>query len=131
MAFLLPPITMAHNLNRPMFKTLKAILCPFPISPSRLSFGILTFSKNTCRVLDPLIPSFISSSPSVSPGVSFSTIKQENSSPSTFAKTMNKSANPAFVIHIFWPFKTHSSPSKTALVRAASASEPEFGSVKQ
>ena len=36
----------------------------------------------------------------------------------------------AFVVNIFWPLMTHSSPSRTARVVAAATSEPASGSVK-
>ena len=35
----------------------------------------------------------------------------------------------AFVVNIFWPLMTHSSPSRTARVCAAATSEPASGSV--
>ena len=59
-------------------------------------------------------------------------MKQLNLSPSIFANVMNTSAKPALVIHIFVPFRMYSFPSgdSTAVVFAARASEPEFGSVK-
>ena len=46
---------------------------------------------------------------------------------------MNKSAKPAFVIHIFCPVMIYSLPSsdKTAFVFPEFASEPASGSVKQ
>ena len=93
-AFLEPPITMAHNLYLPIFNTLNAILCPLPISPKTASFETFTFSKNTCRVLEPLMPNFSSSAPSVMPAVFASTIKAVNLSPSTCAKTISTSAKP-------------------------------------
>ena len=37
---------------------------------------------------------------------------------------------PAFVMNIFEPSITHSSPSRRAVVRVAPASEPAFGSVR-
>ena len=51
------------------------------------------------------MPIFFSSAPTVNPGVPRSTMKQENFSPSTLAKTMYTSAKPPLVIHIFWPFR--------------------------
>ncbi len=35
---------------------------------------------------------------------------------------------PPFVSHIFWPFSTYSSPSRTALLVIAETSEPQPGS---
>ncbi len=52
------------------------------------------------------MPIFFSSAPMEKPGVSRSTMKQENFSPSTLAKMMNTSAKPPLVIHIFCPFRT-------------------------
>ena len=62
-----------------------------------------------------------------------STMKQENFSPSTFAKTTYTSAKPPLVIHIFCPFRIQFLPSgeSTARVREASASEPACGSERQ
>ena len=49
-----------------------------------------------------------------------------NCSPSTFAKTMNTSAKPAFVIHIFSPFNRKlPSACRVARAFAPSASDPE------
>ena len=54
-----------------------------------------------------------------------------NCSPSTFAKTMNRSAKPPLVIHIFSPFSTKlPSACRVARVRAPSASEPEPDSLR-
>ena len=128
-----PPRHKAPNLYRPIFSTLKAIKCPFPISPNKFSTGTATFSKNICLVEEPLIPIFSSSSPKVNPGVFLSTINPVNFSPPIFAKTMKISAKPALEIHIFCPFKMYFVPSslKSALVLAANASDPDPGSVKQ
>ena len=48
---------------------------------------------------------------------------------SVTAKTMQKSASLPPVMKVFSPVITHSSPSRTALVRIARASEPAPGSV--
>ena len=40
-AILAPPNAAAHNFNLPIFKILKAIMCPLPISPNRFSTGTL------------------------------------------------------------------------------------------
>ena len=57
----------------------------------------------------------------------------ENFSPSTLAKTMNRSANPPFVVHIFSPLSRQepSIASRVARARAASASDPDPDSLKQ
>ena len=55
-----------------------------------------------------------------------STMKAVKCSPSTFAKTMNTSAKPPLVIHIFSPVSAKPpSGSRTARAEAPSASEPE------
>jgi len=46
-----------------------------------------------------------SSPPIENPGKDFSTRKAVNFSPSILAKTVNRSAKPALVIHIFSPFR--------------------------
>ena len=48
-----------------------------------------------------------------------------------FANTVKKSAIPPFVIQSFSPFRTQSSPSRTAVVLMPAASEPAPGSVRQ
>jgi len=49
----------------------------------------------------------------------------ENRSPSTLAKTMNTSAKPPFVVHIFSPLRIHDpSACFVARVRAERASDP-------
>ena len=42
--------------------------------------------------------------------------------------TATRLAEPPLVSHIFWPVMTHSSPSRTALVRIAATSDPMPGS---
>ena len=42
---------------------------------------------------------------------------------------ITQSASWAMVVHIFWPFITHPSPSRTALVVMAAKSEPWSGSL--
>ncbi len=61
-----------------------------------------------------------------------STMNAVNASPSTLAKTMNTSAKPALVIHIFSP-DSEKPPSsrRVARVRAPSASDPEPDSLRQ
>ena len=55
-------------------------------------------------VLEPLIPILCSSAPGDSPSCR-STMKAENLSPSTFAKTMKMSAKPPLVMNIFSPLR--------------------------
>src|SRR5579883_92736 len=79
------------------------------------------------QVDEPRIPSLCSSAPTEKPGVPRSIRNAENFSPLTLAKTVNRSANPLFVIHIFSPFSTHDLPSgdNTARVRQFIASEAD------
>ena len=104
--------------------------CPLPTSPSRFPAGILHPSSTSGQVDDPRIPSFCSSAPTVSPGEVRSTRNAENFSPSTFANTVNKSAIPQLVVHIFSPFKMYWLPSSEsfARVRTFIASDPELDS---
>jgi hypothetical protein len=57
------------------------------------------------QVEDPRMPSLCSSPPIEKPGKFLSTRNAVNFSPSILAKTVNRSAKPAFVIHIFSPFR--------------------------
>src|SRR5437879_9974515 len=79
------------------------------------------------------MPIFFSSAPTENPGWPRSTMKQENFSPFTLAKTMYTSAKPPLVIHIFWPLRIQCLPSgeSTARVRAFCASDPACGSERQ
>ncbi|MNV60402.1 hypothetical protein D3C71_1528630 [compost metagenome] len=70
-----------------------------------------------------------------SPGVPRSTMKAEmprapGASGSVRAMTVNRPASGAFVMKHFSPFSTKLSPSRTAVVRRAVASEPACGSVR-
>src|SRR3954470_5708570 len=77
-------------------------------------------------VEEPSSPSLCSSLPLLTPGKPRSTMKAENASPSTLAKTMKRSAKPPLVIHIFSPLRTKlPSACFVALARAPSASDPE------
>jgi hypothetical protein len=113
-----------------MFRMLKAMRWPLPTSPSRFSAGMRASSKVSGQVELPRMPILCSSAPMVNPGVSRSTMKALNLSPSTLAKTMKTSANPAFVIHCLLPFRIQFFPSgeRTARVLAARASEAEEAS---
>ncbi len=48
---------------------------------------------------------------------------------SVLASTITMPERQPFVTHIFWPLRTYSSPSRTAVVRIACTSEPACGSV--
>ncbi len=75
---------------------------------------------------EPCRPILCSSLPVETPGKARSTRKAVNCSPSTLAKTMKRSANPPFEIHIFSPVSDQlPSACFVARVRAASASDPE------
>ncbi len=87
-ASLAPPVTPAPSLKRPMFRMLKAILWPLPISPRRFSLGICASLKISGQVELPLMPVFFSSAPRETPGVPFSMMKAVKCSPSTLAKVM-------------------------------------------
>ena len=65
----------------------------------------------------------------VKPGVSRGTRKPRTPS-SVRAQTTATSASEPFVIHIFVPLSTQSSPSRRALVRIDAGSEPASGSVR-
>jgi hypothetical protein len=83
-----PPVVPAPSLKRPMLRMLKAILCPFPISPSRFSFGITASCRIRGRVELPLMPVFFSSAPRLTPGEPLSMMKAVKCSPSTLANVM-------------------------------------------
>ena len=66
----------------------------------------------------------------VKPGVPRGTMKPRTPS-SVTAQTIARSAIEPFVIHIFWPWRTQSSPSRRARVRIELGSDPASGSVSQ
>ena len=96
-----PPTAPTPSFQRPMFRMLKAILWPWPMSPSTLSTGIVQSSRKSGQVELPRMPSLCSSGPIVRPGALRSTKKPVNFSPSTLAKTVNRSAKPALVMYCF------------------------------
>ena len=103
-----PPTAPDANLILPELRILSAILNPCSLFPRRFSFGTGQSVKKTCLVDDPFMPSFFSSSPYEMPSNVLSTMKADKFlSSSIFAKTINKSANPALVIHIFCPLITY------------------------
>ena len=131
-AHLAPPEVMAPSLKRPKLSTLKATLWPLPISPSTASAGTATSCRRTGVVDEPCSPNLCSSLPDETPGQARSTMNAVNCSPSTLAKTMNTSAKPPLVIHIFSPESTKlPSGCRMALALAPSASEPEPDSLRQ
>ena len=129
-ALFAPPPHIAPSLKRPKFSTLNATLCPFPTAPSRFAAGTFTSWRITAVVDEPCNPILCSSLPLVTPPNARSTMNALKCSPSTFAKTMNTSAKPPLVIHIFSPFKTKPpSAWRVARVLAPSASDPDPGSL--
>ena len=98
------PTHPAPSLNRPTFRTLNAMWCPLPISPSTFPTGTWQSLRIRGHVEDPRIPILCSSAPTEKPGNPRSMMNAVNLSPLTLANTMNRSAKPAFVIHIFSPF---------------------------
>jgi len=104
-------------------------------SPSRLTAGTRQSWKITSMVEDARIPSVFSRVPSEQPGRVFSTTKalmpRVFFSGSVEAYTTNASAAPPLVTKILVPLRIQSSPSRTAVVRVAPASEPACGSVRQ
>src|SRR5664279_458390 len=105
-----------------------AVANPVPGSPMIRIPGIRQFSKCISRVGDPLIPSFRSLVPSTKPVSSACTTNAEipfdRFSGSVTTITVYQLDTPALVIQHFVPFSTQPSPSATALVRMAAASEP-------
>jgi len=82
------PLTQAPSFRRPTFSTLKAILCPLPISPSTFSTGTFASSRISEVVEEPWIPSFFSWGPGVTPSKVRSTRNAVKCSRSIFAKTV-------------------------------------------
>ena len=113
---------------RPSLRISIAYLYPLPTSPITSSAGTRTSSKRTGHVLDARIPSLSSFLPTLSPGASAGTTKVVMplypASGLAFAITTKTPDCSALLIHIFSPLRMKSSPSRTALVRSAKASEP-------
>jgi len=110
-----------------------AVLNPVPGSPMIRSPGIRQFSKWISRVGEPLMPILRSLLPTTNPGSSWCTTNAEipfalcevaAASGSDTAMTVYQADTPALVIQHLVPFRTQSSPSRTARVRMAAASEP-------
>ena len=76
----------------------------------------------------PRIPIFFSGGPALNPGDFVSTTNPVIPR-SVRANTETTSAIPPFVIHIFSPLITHSSPSRCAFVRRLNESDPARTSV--
>src|SRR5262249_46231236 len=99
-------------------------------SPRTFSTGTQQSFRMIGQVEDPRMPILCSSAPTENPGKLRSTRNAVNFSPSTFANTVKRSANPAFVIHIFSPLSKQFFPSDESVARARqlSASDPEVAS---
>ena len=97
--------------------------------------GTLTLSKCTVVVELERRPILSSCGPMLTPSMSFVTMKAvilpRPPSSGVLAKTVKKSAMPPLVIQSLLPLRTQSSPSFTAVVVTAAASEPAPGSVRQ
>ena len=118
---------------RPPVSVFKNVLNPSVGCPSKFSFGTRIFSKNNCRVSLARQPIFFSLGPIFNPGLSVSTMSAPIPlfSPFSIIFVVNVS-NPArleFVINIFPPLTTYSSPFNSAVVLVEPASLPADGSV--
>ncbi|MNJ53934.1 hypothetical protein D3C77_493530 [compost metagenome] len=112
-----------------------SIKCMKPLfsSPSRLPTGTRTSSKNSSAVSAAAWPTFSSLRPRRKPGRSHSTmIRLHPLAPapgSVLHTTTTMSQDRPLLMKVLLPLITHSSPSRTAVVRMALRSEPVPGSV--
>jgi uncharacterized membrane protein YkvI len=117
----------------PPSRAFMAILNPSPSFPRRCDTEIRTFSYATSQFDAALIPILCIFFPTVRPGVFLSITNAEIPfvplDLSVIANTTKVSAKPEFVVKIFAPLITYSSPSSTAFVCCPAASVPAFGSV--
>ena len=110
-----------------------AILKPSPSAPSRFSAGTTTSWKATAEVSVARWPILSRCFSRITPGASIGITNAE--SPlwplpgSVEAKHTIHAAWPAFVMNIFEPLTTYSSPRRTAVVWMPETSEPAPGSV--
>ncbi len=108
---------------------------PSPSAPIRFAVGTRTPSKASSAVGLPRMPILCSVRSTAKPGRSVSTMKHEiracRSAPgSVTANTVTRSATDPWLMKRFVPVITYSSPSATARVRMAAASEPASASVR-
>ena len=82
-----------------------------------------------CDVRQPTVPTRDVDTPSVPASTTNCVMPRLPASGSVFAATTMKSAIVPFVMKVFWPVRTQSSPSRTAFVVMPPTSEPAFGSV--
>ncbi len=130
------PMQFAASMTRPEKIQLLAMPKPFPSPPRMLRAGTRTSVK---EMMQDFMPRFETTSSGVTsmPGVSLSTRNAVMRLLSPFgvfstpvtANRMMKSARIAMVMNCFVPLMTKSSPSRTARVVMARASEPVPGSV--
>ena len=105
----------------------------FSSPPSRFSAGMRQSSRITSAVWEARMPSFVSFLPWLRPGVPLPTTKEAwprvPRLGSTVATTTWTSAMPPLVMKTLVPLRTHSSPSRLAVVFRLFTSEPACGSV--
>ena len=105
----------------------------FSSPPSRFSTGIRQSSSTTSAVCEARIPSLLSFLPWERPGVSLPITNEAwprvPRAGSTVATTTWTSAMPPLVMKTLVPLRTHSSPSRLAVVLRLFTSEPACGSV--
>ena len=110
-----------------------AILKPSPSSPSRFSAGTTTSVSANAEVSVARWPilsrCFSSWTPGVSMGTTNADIPRWPLLGSVFANTTVQAARPAFVMKVFDPFRTYSSPRRSAVVFMRATSEPASGSL--
>ena len=127
MSRFMPPTDPPPRPVRPAFRIFIATLNPLPTSPSTFAAGTRTSSSTTVVVEEARIPILSSCGPVETPfmsRVTMNAVMWPRPSSEVFMNTVKKSAIPPFVIQSFSPFRTHSSPSRTAVVLMLAASEP-------
>ncbi len=102
-------------------------------SPSRLAAGTRTSVKKISAVSCALRPTLSRLRPRSKPAMPRSTTSSDVpyaafASGSVLATTMTRSELMPLVMNVFWPLRTQSSPSRTAVVRIPWRSEPAPGS---
>jgi len=109
------------------------IAIPAPSAPRRLAAGTRQPSSTTSPIGEVRRPILSRPRLTVNPGVPFSTRKAEMPAilgrPGCAAKTSTTSETGALVMYSLVPFSTYPSPSRSARVRRANASDPDSGSV--
>ncbi len=126
------PTASAEIAIRPSSSTARNWRKPSPRLPSRLAAGTRQPSKLSPCVSEMCQPSLSYGASTVKPGVPAGTMIVEISPSPVRAVTVTRDVMsvPEFVMNDFAPSMTHSSPSSTARVFVAPASEPASGSVR-